>query len=124
MCRGWAERSHGALVKRGWHVVPLQVEWARRRVDLSADAPLPEMKLVTADGRIFGGTDALIQLARAIWWAWPAFVLAQLPGVKWALRRGYARLAATRHCPGAGCTISKPVVRSPQAVASAFYEIP
>jgi predicted DCC family thiol-disulfide oxidoreductase YuxK len=124
LCRGWAERSHGVLAKRGWHFVPLQAQWARLQLGLAENAPLLEMKLLTADGRIFGGADALIQLARAIRWAWPAFALAQLPGVKWALSRGYARLAARRHCAGERCNISKLEVKSSHAVASAFYEIP
>ena len=57
------------LVRRGLHPVPLQAAWARRRLGLADAKPLVEMKLLARDGIIYGGADALMQIARAIWWA-------------------------------------------------------
>ena len=56
---------------------------------LPEDAPLVEMKILLRDGEIYGGADALVEIARAIWWLWPLFIFAQIPGAKALLRKTY-----------------------------------
>lgn len=65
----------------------------------------PEMRLQWHDGRVFGGADAAIFLAGRIWWSWPLFALAHLPGIRTLLRASYRRLAANRHCVGGRCEL-------------------
>ena len=61
------------------------------------------MCLQLAGGRELGGADALVEIARRIWWAWPLFALAQLPGAMLVLRAGYRKFAANRHCLRGAC---------------------
>ncbi len=70
---------------------------------LPAGELLTEMRALTPDGRVFGGGDAVIWLAKGIWWAWPLYALAQLPGMRAALRAAYRWVAARRSCPGGAC---------------------
>ncbi|MDB6064422.1 MAG: putative thiol-disulfide oxidoreductase [Pedosphaera sp.] len=105
LCLGWADRTHGILGRRGYHLVPLQAAWVRARLVMKETEPLSEMKLLASDGRIYGGADALIQLARSIWYAAPLYALAQFPGLKPFLRSIYRRVAARRNCLGGHCAI-------------------
>ena len=61
------------------------------------------MELVKSDGRILGGADAVVELARRVWWGWPLWVFAQAPGSRPLLRAAYRWIAARRHCLGGTC---------------------
>ena len=166
-CRGWAERTRDLLLRRGYHLVPLQAPWvieklhqatvplfdsdhnkaanetggpigsqsatplslslgerAGERASLKLDSLLSGMKLLTAYGRIFGGADALIQLTRSIWWAWPIFVFAQIPGLKPLMRTVYRSIARNRHCLGNHCPVPGPPAKPHRHLTSSFYEFP
>ena len=102
-CRRWAARFEKTLTRRGFDLAPLQSPWVAECLDLTAPGRWNEMHVLTADGRDYGGADALLFLARRIWWARPLCVFARLPGMKRLCRRGYGWLAARRHCrDGAG----------------------
>lgn len=123
ICRRWVGRIHLLLVRRGLHPVPLQAPWAKCRLGLADSEPLVEMKFLDSKGAIYGGADALAQIARAIWWAWPQFVLAQLPGIKALLRKTYLRMAANRPCDDRSCAIIEHKTHKPHR-HGAFYELP
>jgi len=82
------------------------------------------MKLLTAGGRIFGGADAFIHLTRAIWWAWPMFLLAQIPGAKPLMRIVYRCIARNRHCLSNHCPVPGPSAKSHRHLTSSFYDFP
>jgi predicted DCC family thiol-disulfide oxidoreductase YuxK len=98
-----------ALMLRRHHfdLAPLQMPWAQKRLGLRPGEPLVEMKLLTENGRIYGGADALAQIARRIWWAWPLFALTQIPGTTILWRKIYQRIAANRNCIGNACQLPK-----------------
>jgi predicted DCC family thiol-disulfide oxidoreductase YuxK len=137
-CRGWADRAHDLLLRHGYHLAPLQAKWVQTRLNptpgdpsvaenVSFQPPLPflsEMKLLTADGRILGGADALIRLSRVIWWAWPIFIFAQIPGVKPVMRTVYRSLARNRHCLNHHCRVPIPSAKPHRHLTSSFYEFP
>src|SRR5712692_2242278 len=75
-CTGLARQFGAALRRRGFELAPL----TERR---------SQMELATSDGRILGGADAVIELARQIWWGWPIWVFAQAPGSRPLLRAAY-----------------------------------
>ena len=97
-CTRWAERFERILTRRGFDVAPLQAPWVRECLDLRLEEPLSEMRVLTPAGRIFGGADAVIFLARAIWWAWPLCALARLPGMHLLVRKSYRWFATRRYC--------------------------
>src|SRR5581483_12129479 len=86
LCRWWVDRSHALLLRHGFHLAPLQAPWVKLRLGLNEDDLLAEMRLLTANGRVYGGADAIIRITRSIWWAWPIYTAAQMPGIKPLLR--------------------------------------
>ncbi len=107
-CTRLAARLEKALQQRGFSLAPLQSELARDRLGLREGASFSEMRLLSRDGENLGGGDAVIFLARRIWWAWPVWALAQLPGMRGLLRAGYRRIAARRSCAGGHCKSPQP----------------
>jgi predicted DCC family thiol-disulfide oxidoreductase YuxK len=61
------------------------------------------MRLLLADGRVLGGADVVVYLARHIWWAWPLYLFAQVPGARRLLWGMYRWIAAHRHCTSGQC---------------------
>ncbi len=55
-CRSLVDRWRGILEGRGFEIVPLQTEWVRRRLDLSEEELLSEMRVLTSDNRVLGGS--------------------------------------------------------------------
>jgi predicted DCC family thiol-disulfide oxidoreductase YuxK len=102
-CSAWARRFRRTLESRGFELAPLQSPRVRTLLNLPDDELLREMRLLTADGKVVGGADALIHLARRIWWAWPVYALARLPGVPALLAAAYRWFAARRHCLTGSC---------------------
>ncbi|MFN2621508.1 MAG: DCC1-like thiol-disulfide oxidoreductase family protein [Chthoniobacterales bacterium] len=97
-CRDLALRFEPLFGKRGFHFEPLQRDWVQQRLNLTPEQALEEMRVLTADGRVFGGADAVIFLARQLWWAVPFATIAQVPSIQALLDRGYRWVAGQRTC--------------------------
>ena len=93
-CIAWVHRFGPALSRRGFSFAPLEGERTEMRVRLSG-------------GQTLGGADAIVALAGRIWWAWPLWLLAHLPGAMPMLRAGYRFIAKRRHCINGVCAIRK-----------------
>ena len=105
LCLATVARFGPMLRRHHFRLAPLQTPWVQKQLGLNPNEPLAEMKLLTADGLIFGGADALLQIAKKIWWAWPLFVLAKIPGLTSLFHVIYRRIAANRTCFGGQCSI-------------------
>jgi predicted DCC family thiol-disulfide oxidoreductase YuxK len=104
-CVALARRWERPLARRKFRLAPLQTEGSRAGLE-GGEELLREMRLVTAQGRVFGGAGAIVELARHFWWAgWLAFI-ANLPLGKRALEAGYRWIAARRHCLGGACALN------------------
>ena len=124
LCRRWVNRVYGPLLRRGYHPIPLQAPWARQTLNLKDGDSLREMKLLTSAGMIYGGADALVQIAGFIWWLWPLFLLAQITGAKGLLRKAYMRLAANRPCDDGLCAVPTTRSQKHHHITSRFFELP
>jgi predicted DCC family thiol-disulfide oxidoreductase YuxK len=124
VCCRWAGCAHELLARRGWHLAPLQAGWARKKLDLKEGEPMLEMKMLIADGQILGGADALVRITRSIWWAWPLFLLAQIPGCKPVLRAVYRGIARNRYCLGGRCVLPPKPAHHQRHLTTSFYDIP
>ena len=122
LCTRAVTRFGPMLRRHHFELAPLQTLWVQQRIGLNPCEPLTQMKLLTADGRIYGGADALLQIARTIWWAWPLYALAQIPGVKVLFRAIYRSIAANRSCFNGTCATQKPAARRHKS--RAFFEMP
>jgi len=74
---------------------------------LPPDQLLREMRVVTANNELYGGVDAIVFLARQIWWAWPVYAAAQLPGMQHILQAVYRWVADHRNCSSGICAVTK-----------------
>lgn len=116
LCIASAKKFVPLLHRYGFELAPLQTAWVQKRLGLKPGELLVEMKLLTSDEKIFGGADAVLQIARKIWWAWPLFALAQVPGAKISVRAIYRRVAANRICFGGKCSIPKTHYHKPNQI--------
>ena len=129
-CRAVANCCRPLLRRRHLELVPLQTPWVRERLGLNDPELLAEMRFLTPEGAVYGGADALLAIARRIWWAKPACWLARLPGVMPALRKAYAWFARHRYCLGRTCPAARPApsgtggARKPRRRTIAFLEWP
>lgn len=104
-CRESVRRVERILARRRFHLCTLQSPEAAQRLGLSGSDLLREMQLLLADGRRLGGADAMVEIARHIWWAWPLWLVNMVPGTKTLLRAAYRYIAARRHCSAGKCMI-------------------
>lgn len=104
-CTVLARRFRPVLRRRGFLTAPLQSLWVPAATGLLPREALKEMRVFTAHGELYGGADAVVHLARRIWWAWPLWAMAQFPGAMSALRRLYRWVAARRHCSARFCEL-------------------
>lgn len=122
LCAAAAARFAPMLHRHHFNLALLQTPWVRQRLGLTPNALLIEMKLLAADGRIYGGADALLQIARTIWWVWPVYALAQIPGAMVLIRAVYRVIAKNRHCLNGACLIQKQLAR--RHTTRVFFEMP
>src|SRR5260370_39498124 len=85
-CAALARRMARILVPRGFALAPLQDPRVADLLGLPQEELLREMRVLTAEGKRYGGADAVVFFASRVWWAWPLGALAQLPGVMPLLR--------------------------------------
>jgi predicted DCC family thiol-disulfide oxidoreductase YuxK len=107
LCTEVAARVAPMLRRHRFELASLQMPWVQKRLGLKPGEPPDEMKLLAANGQIYGGADALAQIARRIGWAWPLFALMQMPGTTILWHGIYRRIAANRTCIGNACRLPR-----------------
>jgi len=105
LCTRLARRCGPLLRRHRFALLPLQTPWVRERLAKCDGDLLSEMRFLTPDGIVYGGADALLLLARQIWWARPLYWLARLPILRAALQKAYAWFARRRNCLNGRCQI-------------------
>ena len=105
ICTSLARRFRRPLELRGFGLAALQDPRVQALLALPLDDLLREMRVATADGKIYGVAEAIVYLARQIWWAWPLYAVAKLPGVPRILDAGYRWFADHRTCANGACSI-------------------
>jgi len=105
ICRAWALRFEPRLKRHNMGLAPLQNPWVSKRLGLRPGAALLELKILTPDGKIVGGAEAMVYLARLVWWGWPLRLLWRVPVCQPLLERVYAWFAERRHCRKGGCRL-------------------
>lgn len=105
VCTSLARRFRRTLEARGFGLAALQDPRVQALLALPPKDMLREMRVALADGEIYGGAEAIVYLARQIWWAWPLFAAAKLPGVSRVLDACYRWFAGHRTCPSGVCSL-------------------
>jgi predicted DCC family thiol-disulfide oxidoreductase YuxK len=105
VCTSLARRFRPALEKRGFGLAALQDPRVQALLNLPAAELLQEMRVATSEGKIYGGAEAIIYLARQVWWASPLYAASRLPGVPQILDAGYRWFADHRTCSSGECAL-------------------
>jgi len=105
VCSGLAHRFRRTLASRGFGLAALQDPRVQSLLNLSSAELLREMRVVTADGQIYGGASAIVYLSRQIWWAWPLYAVSHLPRAMRLLNAGYRWFAEHRSCVNGQCAL-------------------
>jgi predicted DCC family thiol-disulfide oxidoreductase YuxK len=106
ICTSLARRFRRALEKRGFGLAGLQDPRVQALLNLPPEKLLREMRVATVEGKIYGGAEAIIFLAQQIWWAWPLYAAAKLPGVPHLLDAAYFWFADHRKCATGACSVA------------------
>src|SRR5262245_11710015 len=77
-CRASARRFGRILARRGFQLRPLQSPGVAEQLGLEDRDLLREMRLLLGDGHRFSGADAIVEITRHIWWAWPLWLFSWL----------------------------------------------
>jgi predicted DCC family thiol-disulfide oxidoreductase YuxK len=97
-CTRLARWLEPILVRRGFAVAPLQDPRVGALLGMPSHELLRELRFLHSDGRYSGGANAVLAVAREIWWARPLVWLAAIPGVMPLLHVGYRCIASHRNC--------------------------
>ena len=112
VCASLARRFRRTLETRGFGLAALQDPRVQALLALPTEDLLREMRVATGDGEIYGGAGAIVLLARQIWWAWPLFALAKLPGASRILNACYRWFAKHRTCSSGLCSKVRNKIRN------------
>ena len=107
ICTSLARRFYRTFEKRGFGLAALQYPRVAALLALPPDQLLREMRVVTTTGEIRGGAEAIVYLAKQVWWAWPFFAAAHIPGVSQILDVCYRWFADHRPCSSGTCSVAR-----------------
>jgi alginate O-acetyltransferase complex protein AlgI len=120
-CVRLADWGRPSLAGRGFRLLPLQTPGCGERLGRTNAELLAEIWLLLPGGKSLGGADALVEISRHFWWAWPVSFLALVPGAMGVFRAIYYWVARHRYCSGGACAVRRPngavAVRSASAAS-------
>jgi predicted DCC family thiol-disulfide oxidoreductase YuxK len=106
-CRRWVPYWRKTLNRRGFEIAPLQDKWVSERLQLKDTELLSDLRLLKPDDTQLIGADVYRYAMRRIWWAWPMYLLAVLPGFRSVFNWGYRTFATNRHRISASCGLQE-----------------
>ena len=105
VCLSTMARWREVFTLRGFVWVPLHDAYWLGRLGLHPGETPGEIQLELAGGRLLSGADAVMWLARRVWWLSPLGLIGWLPGVRRLTQWAYAWVARNRYCLGDVCTL-------------------
>jgi predicted DCC family thiol-disulfide oxidoreductase YuxK len=106
-CTRTARWLQPILERRELAVAPLQDPRVGALLGLAKEDLLRELRFLLSDGSQSGGADAVLAVAREIWWGRPMVWLARIPGMMEQMRRGYYWFARHRSCAATRCAVQR-----------------
>jgi len=112
-CSRWIPFWSETLAARGFDIAPLQSDFARREFTLPDDELSNDLRLSLADGSKLSGANVYRHVLKHIWWAWPIYWLAIVPGLSSVFDGCYQAFARNRFRVSRACRMpGKNVSRS------------
>ena len=121
-CTGLMARNQALLEANGFRTEPLQSPWVRDRLKLPEEVLMEEMRVLTRQGEVMGGADALVHLANQMdarhrpWWAWVLVATSRIPFTLPVMRTAYRWVAARRQCRHGACTTAPPQITKQEGI--------
>jgi predicted DCC family thiol-disulfide oxidoreductase YuxK len=97
-CTAFARSIAQILHRRGLGVAPLQDPRVTALLGMTKRESLRELRFILSNNRQFGGANAIVAMAREIWWAHPIAWLDKIPFLHRAMNAAYHAFARHRHC--------------------------
>jgi len=94
-----------ALARRGLALAPLQDARVGALLGLSRLELLKEMRFLSSGGTQLSGADAVLGVAREVWWARPFARSVEWTGTKGLMDMAYRWIAARRGCNAGICAV-------------------
>ena len=104
-CSRWVKYWAGTLGRRGFEIASLDEPWVAKKIKMSHEELLTNIRLLTADGQLISGADVYLYVTRRIWWAWPFYAVFSLPGFNRMIHLGYRWFARNRYCVSHACKL-------------------
>src|SRR5215471_9936602 len=102
-CSWWVPYWEQTLLKRGYHIAPLQSDWVIQKLKLSKEDLSQDLRLLLANGEHLQGADVYRYLMKQIWWARPFYLLSVLPVLRIIFDCGYRTFADNRFRISTAC---------------------
>jgi predicted DCC family thiol-disulfide oxidoreductase YuxK len=115
-CRWWVPFWRMTLRKRGFAIAPLQLEWVARVFRIPRDELVNDLRLLLADGTRLEAADVYRYVMKRIWWAFPLYIIAVLPGTRSLFNWGYRTFALNRFRVSRACRLDRPCARAMRRV--------
>lgn len=109
LCSESVRRWEKSLTKAGFDLIPLQSIQAEQMLNLPPKQTPNEIKLVTTQGQMLGGIEALAYLARYVWWAFPFHLVMKETFFRFLMVEIYQILAKHRRRISQTCGL-KPLI--------------
>ncbi len=115
LCSHAAPRLGRIVQARGIVTLPAQTPWVQQRLmELGCpDAAADDILLFTAEGQLLRGPAAYRHCLRQVWWTWPAWALAGVPGLRQLFDMSYRAIARRRHRLSRACGLRPTVTGRP-----------
>ena len=117
VCTSLVRRFRRPLETRGFGLAALQDPRVQSLLALPPEELLREMRVATSEGKVYGGAEAILYLARQIRWAWPLYASAKIPGIFRILDAAYRHFADRRSCSSGACSMPRTKGRILNAVS-------
>jgi predicted DCC family thiol-disulfide oxidoreductase YuxK len=104
-CRRWIPFWGRSLARRGFSIATLQSDGARSRLGCSDEELIADLRLMLPDGRQVIGAEVYRYVMRRMWWAWPVYLFAIMPGGRQAFDWGYRTFARHRFRISRACRL-------------------
>jgi predicted DCC family thiol-disulfide oxidoreductase YuxK len=96
------------IARRGFGLKDLQAAWDQGCLQISQEAKLDDIRVLTRTGELHSSADGYLYISRRIWWAWPFYGIFRLPGFNSLLWRGYRWFNRNRYHISRYCELPRP----------------
>jgi predicted DCC family thiol-disulfide oxidoreductase YuxK len=84
------------LRRLGLEIAPLQSDWVQERISLATDELTSDIRLLLPNGSLISGPEVYRYVMRRVWWAYPLYLLSEVPGLRQIFDWSYRAFARHR----------------------------